>query len=147
MTFDGEVAHVGQTELAAGELAAPSWREAHRQRRRAALDAEEARWLLAARFAGVHIELGYGSFLEYLERLLGYAPRTARDRIRVSEALETLPATRDPRCARARHRLVLRGPRASRCHLGSANPATRERRWLRPRRRAPPRERRARGSG
>ena len=97
--FDGDVAHVGQTETEAGDTTPPNWREAHRQlqriaRRRAALDAEEARWLLAARFAGVHIELGYGSFLEYLERLLGYAPRTARDRVRVSEALEALPATR-----------------------------------------------------
>lgn len=80
--------------------ARPSWREAHRQlariaRRRAALDADEARWLIVAREAGVHRELGYGSFVEYLQRLLGYEPRTARERVRVAEALEELPACRD----------------------------------------------------
>jgi hypothetical protein len=101
--FDEEVAHVSraETETTAGRTAPPpSWREAHRQlqriaRRRGALDAEEARWLLAARAACVHVELGYGTFPEYLERLLGYAPRTARERVRVAEELEALPAIRD----------------------------------------------------
>jgi hypothetical protein len=61
--------------------------------RRAALDAEEAKWLLAAREAEVHVHLGYATFLEYLERVLGYGPRTAMDRIRVAEALAELPET------------------------------------------------------
>ena len=76
------------------------WREADRQLRRMAarrgeVDAEEARWLLAAQRAAVHRHLGFGSFAEYVERILGYAPRTTRERLRVAEALERLPATRD----------------------------------------------------
>ena len=83
-----------------GARAAEDWREIHRQlrrlaARRAALDAEEVRWLLAARRAEVHRHLGFASWMEYIERTLGYAPRTALDRLRVAEALETLPATRD----------------------------------------------------
>jgi hypothetical protein len=62
-------------------------------KRRAALDAEEARWLMAAQRAEVHRHLGMGSFREYLERVLGYAPRTAQERIRVAEALVQLPET------------------------------------------------------
>ncbi|HUQ06920.1 MAG TPA: HNH endonuclease signature motif containing protein [Kofleriaceae bacterium] len=63
--------------------------------RRAALDGEEARLLVVARRMEIHRELGYGSFDEYLERALGYAPTTGRDRIRVAEALENLPQIRE----------------------------------------------------
>lgn len=80
-------AHVGEE---------PSWREidlALRRiaKQRAALDAEEAIWLVAAQRARVHRQLGMGSFREYLERVLGYGPRTAQDRIRVAVALAELP--------------------------------------------------------
>ena len=80
-------AHVG---------AEPSWREVDLAlrgiaKRRAALDVEEARWLVAAQRARVYWHLGMGSFREYLERVLGYAPRTAQERIRVAEALAELP--------------------------------------------------------
>ena len=79
---------------------AVDWREADRKlrriaARRGALDAEEAHWLVVARRAEVHVQLGYGSFLEYMERVLGYAPRTALERIRVAETLPTLPETED----------------------------------------------------
>jgi len=82
-----DVAHVG------------GWRELDRRmrrlaRRRAVLDAEEAQLRVAAKAAEVHRHLGYGSFDEYLERVLGYAPTTARDRMRVAVALEALPAVR-----------------------------------------------------
>ena len=82
----------------AGTHVGVGWREIDRQvrrlaRRRATLDAEEARLLIAARTAEVHRHLGYGSFDEYLERVLGYAPTTARDRMRVAVALEGLPET------------------------------------------------------
>ena len=75
------------------------WKEVDRRlrgiaKRRAALDVEEAHWLLVARRMQIHVELGYGSFVEYLERVLDYAPRTAQERLRVAEALEVLPATR-----------------------------------------------------
>src|SRR5690349_16348914 len=72
------------------------WREADLQlrrlaARRAALDAEEAKWLLRARGAGVHEHCGFGSFVEYCERVLGYKPHTTRERLRVAEALTELP--------------------------------------------------------
>jgi 5-methylcytosine-specific restriction endonuclease McrA len=60
-------------------------------RERAAADAEEGRWLLVAWRSSAHVHLGYGSFSEYVERLLGYSPRTTREKLRVAEALEALP--------------------------------------------------------
>lgn len=61
------------------------------RRRRAALDAEEARWLRAAEGLQIWRPLGMVSMLDYLERVLGYAPRTAQDRLRVARALGDLP--------------------------------------------------------
>ena len=73
-----------------------SWQVAHEAlsrlaRARAAADAEEGRWLLAAQRAAVHVHLGYSSFSEYVERLFGYQPRSLQERLRVAEALEGLP--------------------------------------------------------
>jgi hypothetical protein len=59
--------------------------------RRAALDAEEARWLRIAEDLQIWRPLGMVSALDYLERVLGYAPRTAQDRLRVARALGALP--------------------------------------------------------
>src|SRR5215831_11312491 len=77
---------------------AVSWRRAHEELvrlalKRAGLDFEEGRWLLRALRSGTHVELGYGSFLEYTERLFGYGPRLTQEKIRVAEALEGLPET------------------------------------------------------
>jgi hypothetical protein len=74
-----------------------TWQVAHAAlsrlaRERAAADAEEGRWLLAARRAAVHVHLGFGSFSEYVERLFGYQPRSTQEKLRVAEALERLPA-------------------------------------------------------
>ncbi|HVK72143.1 MAG TPA: HNH endonuclease signature motif containing protein [Kofleriaceae bacterium] len=60
-------------------------------RRRAALDAEELPWLLAAKRAGVHEHYGFATVLEYFERVLGYGPKAALERLRVAEAMEQLP--------------------------------------------------------
>jgi hypothetical protein len=84
----GMAAHVGR-----------GWKVIDREmrrvaKRRAALDAEEAKLLVEAKRAEIHKHLGYGSFAEYLERVCGYAPKTARDRIRVAEELENLPVMR-----------------------------------------------------
>lgn len=73
------------------------WRTVHAAlvelaRKRAGLDLEEVRLLLAARRAEVHRSLGYGSFSEYVERLFGYAPRLTHEKLRVAAALEALPA-------------------------------------------------------
>lgn len=74
-----------------------TWQVAHAAlarlaRERAAADAEEGRWLLAARRSAAHVHLGFGSFGEYIERLFGYQPRSTQEKLRVAEALEELPA-------------------------------------------------------
>ncbi|HKO92119.1 MAG TPA: hypothetical protein VJU61_13240 [Polyangiaceae bacterium] len=84
-------------ELGTLEEGQISWQVAHEAlsrlaRARAAADAEEGRWLLAAERAAVHVHLGYGSFSEYIERLFGYQPRSVQERLRVAEALEGLPS-------------------------------------------------------
>ena len=58
---------------------------------RSAYDAEEASLLRDAKALRLWRDHGYATFFEYLECALGYAPRTAQDRIRVAEALEDLP--------------------------------------------------------
>ncbi|MCB9565397.1 MAG: hypothetical protein H6708_33845, partial [Kofleriaceae bacterium] len=63
--------------------------------RRAALDAEEARWLVAAQRIALHRRFGYATLAEYLERILGYGPRAAREWLRVATALQTLPKIAD----------------------------------------------------
>src|SRR5215207_9801249 len=45
--------------------------------RRAALDAEESRLLRYAEELKLWRGLGFGSLLEYMERVMGYAPHTA----------------------------------------------------------------------
>src|SRR5512140_463816 len=59
--------------------------------RRAALDADEARWLRQAEALQIWQPLGMVSALDYMERVLGYRPRSAQERLRVARALGTLP--------------------------------------------------------
>jgi hypothetical protein len=68
------------------------WRATHEAltrlaRLRAGLDFEEGQQLRAAQLARVHERLGYGSFVEYIERLFGYAPRLTLEKLRVAQAL------------------------------------------------------------
>jgi hypothetical protein len=72
------------------------WQAAHEAltrlaRTRAGLDFEEGEKLRAAERARVHERLGYGSFVEYIERLFGYSPRLTLEKLRVAEALDGLP--------------------------------------------------------
>jgi hypothetical protein len=72
------------------------WQAAHEAltrlaRTRAGLDFEEGEKLCAAERACVHERLGYGSFVEYIERLFGYSPRLTLEKLRVAEALDGLP--------------------------------------------------------
>jgi hypothetical protein len=60
-------------------------------RRRVTLDADEAHWLREAEALQIWRPLGMVSALDYLERVLGYGPRVAQDRLRVARALGTLP--------------------------------------------------------
>ena len=88
-------AHDGARQINAHDH---TWLEAHEAlsrlaQERASADAEEGRWLLAARRSAAHVHLGYGSFGEYIERLFGYQRRTTQEKLRVAEALEDLPLT------------------------------------------------------
>ena len=72
------------------------WQSAHEAltrlaRARAGLDFEEGEKLRVAVRARVHERLGYGSFVEYIERLFGYSPRLTLQKLRVAEALDGLP--------------------------------------------------------
>lgn len=80
-------------------LAEPEWTKAHvalskLAKERASLDGREAVWLLRAYRARAHWHLGHGSFAEYVERTLGFGPRTTYDRLRTAEVLEHLPQIR-----------------------------------------------------
>jgi HNH endonuclease len=59
--------------------------------RRAALDAEEARWLREAEALQIWRHLGMVNAIDYMERVLGYRPRSAEERLRVARALGSLP--------------------------------------------------------
>jgi hypothetical protein len=88
---------LGASKAAGGVANGDDWQTAHAQllrlaRKRSGLDLEEGRWLLVAFRAGSHVRMGYGSFAEYVERVLGYSPRLTHDKLRVAEALETLRA-------------------------------------------------------
>jgi hypothetical protein len=52
---------------------------------------EEGRLLLEALRSNAHLHLGFGSFGEYIERILGHTRRATEERLRVAEALERLP--------------------------------------------------------
>jgi len=72
------------------------WREVDGQLRslavrRAALDAEEARLLREAERLQIWRPLGMVSVLDYMERVLGYTPHVAMERLRVARSLESLP--------------------------------------------------------
>src|SRR6185503_9682629 len=49
------------------------------------------RWLREAEALRIWRPLGMVSMIDYLERVMGYAPRTAQDRLRIARALGTLP--------------------------------------------------------
>src|ERR1700748_3407477 len=63
--------------------------------RRAALDAEEARWLREAERCQLWRELGMVSAIDYLERVFGYGPKAAQERMRTALALGELPVLTD----------------------------------------------------
>lgn len=64
-------------------------------RRRAKLDAEEARWLREAERLQIWRPLGMVSAVDYLERVLGHTPHVANERLRVARALGDLPVLTD----------------------------------------------------
>lgn len=60
---------------------------------RASLDAAEAFDLVRAEKLKIHLLRGHATIYEYMERVLGYGPHAARERMRVSRALVALPVT------------------------------------------------------
>lgn len=84
----------------AREARRPRWHVVHDElvgvaKRRAALDAEEARWLREAEQLQIWKQFGMVSIIDYLERVCGYAPKTGHHRIRVARALGDLPVLND----------------------------------------------------
>src|SRR5262245_11559787 len=62
-------------------------------RHRSALDAAEALDLVRAEQFKLYAHVGCSSHYDYMERILGYGPHAARERMRVARALVRLPAT------------------------------------------------------
>jgi len=74
------------------------WQEVDRRlreyaRHRSALDAAEAFDLVRAEQLKIYVSFGFVTLYEYLERVLGYKPHAARERMRVARALAALPET------------------------------------------------------
>jgi hypothetical protein len=77
-----------------------SWQDIDRElralaQRQRALDAEEAILLCAVVRREIWRQLGKASLLEYLEDVLGYGPKAAKERVRVAMALDELPLLHD----------------------------------------------------
>jgi hypothetical protein len=74
------------------------WEEVDRRlreyaRHRSALDAAETFDLVRAEQMRIYVFCGYVTHYEYMERVLGYGPHAARERMRVARALVALPET------------------------------------------------------
>jgi hypothetical protein len=99
--FESVVASSPEVVFASGiRTVTPTWDEIDRRlraiaARRVGLDMEEAQWLLAARRERLHRHLGFARIEEYMERVMGYGPHAAAERLRVAEALDELPGLRD----------------------------------------------------
>jgi hypothetical protein len=125
-------------------MKAADWKEVHGEltrlaRLKGAYDAEEARWLLEGKRVRVHEPLGFATYLEYLERILGYGPRLAMERLRVAEALLRLPGLRDALAAndlswsavRELSRVAVPATEAEWIACATGRPCARSRRWSR----------------
>ncbi len=96
ITSEGEGTSERMEKRTVGERSDERWQRVHHEllgiaKRKAALDAEEARWLREAERLQIWKRFGTVSMLDYLERTMGYAPRTGFDRMRVARALGDLP--------------------------------------------------------
>ncbi|MFZ5893589.1 MAG: HNH endonuclease [Myxococcota bacterium] len=84
-----------QRNNSGGGSRAGGWESVHERvvsfaKQRAGLEWEEGQLLCEALRAGVHRRLGFASFSEYVERLLGYNGRLVKEKLRVAQALEPL---------------------------------------------------------
>jgi hypothetical protein len=74
------------------------WKQVHEKlvslaRARAGLEWEEGQYLLRAFDSNLHVRFGFGSFVEYIERLFGHSPRLTMEKVRVARALSELGET------------------------------------------------------
>ena len=79
------------------EVSEPEWQDVHRRlkriaKKRAALDREELELIRAAIRVALWRHVGRTSIREYLEVECGYGPHVASERVRVAEALDSMPA-------------------------------------------------------
>jgi hypothetical protein len=94
--FDGSTTVETGSAMVAGAGGRAVWRDLDRQfrslaKRRGALDHEELALIREAIAVQLWRELGMVSIREYLERRMGYTPGVASERVRVAEALESMP--------------------------------------------------------
>jgi hypothetical protein len=87
------VSDIGATWIDAAEWKQLDLRLRAYAQHRSALDAAEAFDLTRAEQLKIHVVFGYAHLYEYMEHVLGYAPHTARERMRVARALAGLPET------------------------------------------------------
>ncbi len=76
-----------------------AWKQAHERlvelaKRKGILDVEEGELLLDAHRAAAHVFLGFATFEQYVDFLLGYSPRMTQERLRVARSLRQLPELR-----------------------------------------------------
>ena len=98
--FDGAVIDrdVAMEALAMGrdDCSEADWKALHQRlrsiaKRRVALEAEEASWLIEAEETQLYRRLGYTTMIEYMERELYWGPHAAKERLRVARELIELP--------------------------------------------------------
>src|SRR5262245_50310629 len=82
--------------LPLAETVAPAWVSLHERframgRNRGRAEVEEARLLREGEAAKIWLSVGDPGYEAYIERMLGYPPRYARERLRVARALGELP--------------------------------------------------------
>lgn len=95
MEIDRDAAMEAPLVHAAGPREA-DWKALHQRlrsiaKRRVALEAEEASYLVEAEETQLYRRLGYTTMIEYMERELYWGPHAAKERLRVARELAELP--------------------------------------------------------
>jgi hypothetical protein len=98
MVLENTKATGAECEIPASGRQVAEWEAVDRRlreyaRHRSALDAAETFDLVRAEQLRVYVVFGYATHYEYMERVLGYGPHAAHERMRVARALVTLPET------------------------------------------------------
>jgi hypothetical protein len=94
--FETESANVDRSAVITGGPRDEDWKALHARlrsiaKRRVALEAEEARYLIEAEETDLYRRLGYTTMTEYMERELYWGPHAAKERLRVARELAALP--------------------------------------------------------